>query len=277
MEEKYKKKLLKWYLKYINKDLSDASASERSNLMGEIMLIHYGMPHLIFEKGAVDVPPEMRDVKLPFDEVEHEFEKGNLTTAYQKILQTFFSRIVDKIDKVHDQVKKGIIPISQIDPYLELNRISMPMEIIIRTPTIELKHAQEIDNRLSAQITKETLIETPIHVTYKSDRIIRNLVFHLCRALEGYPFGAIKMCKECGKWFLHNSKREKIYCSPECGMRVANRTRRAKIKKEDFKKHEEMNREGSKRSRNSYVKKVRAVHPKANPARRPYKYKEEGD
>jgi hypothetical protein len=274
MEEKYKEKLLEWYLKYLNMDLGAASASERSYLMLEIMLIHYGMPHLIFEKGVVAAPPEMRDVNRPLDEVEREFEKGNLIIKYQKTLKAFFSRMVNKIDKAHEQVKKGMTPISQIDPFLELNRISLPMEIIIRTPTIELKNAQEIDNKFSAQVTKDVLLKTPIHVTYKTERIIGALVFHLCRAVEGYPLGAINKCKECRKWFLNNSKREKIYCTPKCGMRVANRTRREKIKKNNPEKYLKEKKAGSKRSRKSYVKKVKKILPNANPGRRPYIHKE---
>ena len=113
-----------------------------------------------------------------------------------------------------------------------------------------------------------------MQLSYRTEERSRTLLFYLCQTLEGVPFGAIKTCEECGNWFLHISKREKIYCSHKCGNIKANRDRRNKMKIEDPKKYEAELSAGAKRSRKSYVRKVKKVHPKAKPERRPIKYKD---
>jgi hypothetical protein len=42
------------------------------------------------------------------------------------------------------------------------------------------------------------------------------------------PQNAIAPCKECGKYFLHLSKKVKYFCSPRCASRNLSRERREK-------------------------------------------------
>ena len=48
----------------------------------------------------------------------------------------------------------------------------------------------------------------------------------LLSALSGLPTGSIRSCAECGRYFLHLSKKPKYYCSPKCGSRNLSRKRR---------------------------------------------------
>lgn len=49
-------------------------------------------------------------------------------------------------------------------------------------------------------------------------------------ALEGIPKDAVKTCKnkECGRYFLHLSRKPKYYCNPKCTSRDLSRKRREK-------------------------------------------------
>ncbi len=47
-----------------------------------------------------------------------------------------------------------------------------------------------------------------------------------CYALDGVPADSVKRCLECGKLFLHLSRKERFYCSPQCTSRRLSRKRR---------------------------------------------------
>jgi DNA-directed RNA polymerase subunit RPC12/RpoP len=49
--------------------------------------------------------------------------------------------------------------------------------------------------------------------------------------LDGLPSDCIKKCGECGKLFVHISKKVKIYCSPKCSFKYLSRKRREELKK----------------------------------------------
>lgn len=50
--------------------------------------------------------------------------------------------------------------------------------------------------------------------------------FSFANALNGIPRDAIKTCRECGKYFLHLSKKPKYFCSPKCTVKATSRRRR---------------------------------------------------
>jgi len=51
-----------------------------------------------------------------------------------------------------------------------------------------------------------------------------NLIF----LLQGLPIKTLRACKECGKLFLHFSKKDKFYCNPRCTSIALSRERREK-------------------------------------------------
>lgn len=49
--------------------------------------------------------------------------------------------------------------------------------------------------------------------------------------IESLPLDPIKKCEECGKHFIHISKKVKKYCSPKCSYKHLSRKRREELKK----------------------------------------------
>ena len=49
---------------------------------------------------------------------------------------------------------------------------------------------------------------------------------NLCLVMHSIPREAIKTCRECGKYFLHLSKKPKYYCNPTCSSRGSARRKR---------------------------------------------------
>ncbi|MFC1534389.1 hypothetical protein ACFL7M_13590 [Thermodesulfobacteriota bacterium] len=95
------------------------------------------------------------------------------------------------------------------------------------------------------------------------------------RVLNGVQIGCLRECKECTKWFLHVTKRERIYCSNRCAARKANRDRRSRLKKTKPKEYGKELESNADRARKSYEKKIRSIHPAAKVQRRPRKYKKQ--
>ena len=118
------------------------------------------------------------------------------------------------------------------------------------------------------------MYERKLHVTFSTKIDEDSLLLRFCQSLEGIPIGAFRTCPECGKLFLHLSKKKKIFCNNKCAARSASKARREHIKKTDPEAHEKMNADGAKRSRKSYVKRQKKKNPKAIIARRPTKHKD---
>lgn len=83
---------------------------------------------------------------------------------------------------------------------------------------------------------------------------------HFIQLLDGVPFKAIKNCEECGKFFLHLSKKERKFCTPRCTSRAMSRQRREKNPEEYRRKQRELMKkrreEKTARSLNKPVEKI---------------------
>ena len=82
------------------------------------------------------------------------------------------------------------------------------------------------------------------------------ILYDFIMALNGLPLAALSPCKECGKWFLQITDREKLYCSSQCRARRASRESYKKIKASDPGKYEELKDRAKARAGKSYRKKI---------------------
>ena len=60
------------------------------------------------------------------------------------------------------------------------------------------------------------------------DEVIKRGKINLAMALDGVPLDAVKSCPECGRFFLHLSKRPRYFCGPTCSSVAISRRRREK-------------------------------------------------
>lgn len=57
------------------------------------------------------------------------------------------------------------------------------------------------------------------------------LKYKFVLALDGIPISSVRKCPECKSWFIHTSKRERIFCSNKCASKSSNRDRYQKTMK----------------------------------------------
>lgn len=154
-------------------------------------------------------------------------------------------------------ISYGRKPVSDLKHFFELQEISVNVSMKLRTPLIEWESLMKNGNDFTARITKETLFEAPFHLTVKAQNYKDTLLYYFFRSLEGLPLKAIQSCIECGSFFIHTTKRKKIFCSNKCSMRKANRDRRKRIKEKDKDKYEHELAEGKKRAQKSREKRIK--------------------
>jgi hypothetical protein len=93
------------------------------------------------------------------------------------------------------------------------------------------------------------------------------------QAADELSVDALRMCPECNHYFIHISKKQKTYCSNLCAAKAGSRKKRAELKSEKGEAYELELREGAKRARMSYVKKMQGGNSRIKVGRRPTKHK----
>jgi hypothetical protein len=83
------------------------------------------------------------------------------------------------------------------------------------------------DLTVSLEFEPDTALNTPLRLRIKGATLEASLFFNFIRLLEGIPVGAFHKCPECRNWFIHTSKRKKVYCSNQCAARHITRRKRA--------------------------------------------------
>jgi endogenous inhibitor of DNA gyrase (YacG/DUF329 family) len=146
-------------------------------------------------------------------------------------------------------------PISKVDEFAEEDLIGETeldeVEFAdVDTDAIELK-----DVRTRFHI--ETLKNTALILSLKSSTEEETLLLYFCIALQGTSLSLFTECPECGNWFIHTSKKKRIFCSAKCAMRKANRDRRKSIKDHDPDEYKKELTEGRKRAKKSYRKRTK--------------------
>ena len=82
------------------------------------------------------------------------------------------------------------------------------------------------------------------------------LIFCFYITLSGVDRETFRKCRECNRWFIHTSKREREFCSNKCAVRKASRKRREDIKKHQPEAYKKELEAGKQRAQKSYERKV---------------------
>lgn len=263
-----KEKELKWFLDFINEDLGSLPIADRMKLTVEVASqIH---PHDF--QDSFD-PDNIRGEII--EKIGPNLLKNLNLSSFQDKLRNFFDYMMPQIKKSlsyqnETDWKSG----EEIDFYPSLGSFSSEITIRLEARGLSCEMKEDQDTRLYRH-KPESLEKASIALLFEAKSNEDILLFNFIRALEGIPLTAIRQCRECGLWFLHISKHKRDFCSNRCAARKGSRERRKKQKNESPKKYDHELKEGAKRARNSYEKKVKKTHPHAKIKERPTKHKAE--
>ena len=246
---------VEWFLEFINFDLDKISPGDFAKLDMEITLIIQGLfPTDLnkLQRRSYIARDNWRTDILGMDEWDESLDESLNMRFYQDYLKEFLNDMMERIK----EVSKSKIP--QFITSKTFKSLNVPITI-------------EAGFRIPAK--SDDLKDQLIEVTTMTSRPEENLLIYFIYALDGIPLGAFRQCPECGKFFLHTSKRVKMFCSNKCAAKKVSRDRRNKIKANNLKAYERELEEGAIRARKSYEAKIKKTHPKAKIKRRPRKHK----
>jgi len=254
---------LKWFLDFINADLSTLTPGERMKLTTDSITIIDGLGSLLFngQKQLKNLLPSQRwYVNKSMEEILIEWREGEYLEDCQVHLKEFFKNMMQKLKDVRDQVNEGRKRIPDLENFFCFGKHSIEkFNMRIETPFLEWEDKKREGDDVTAHISEESLLKAPILVSYKAPKNEDTLLFYFCQTLMGLPLGALRICEDikCDNWYAVSNKRERKFCSQKCGMRSANRERRERIKNEYPEKYERELNKGKKRAKKSYEKKLR--------------------
>jgi len=259
-----KKALLNWYVGFINADLETTPEPDKWKLAAEI--------------SRLAVPKNLRRPDEPPDEIRQGIleiigpglAKKTGLKSIQKALKDFLDYLFVQKTRIEDG--KGLWrDDSDFEFFPSLGTARMNMRVVA---VADLKYkAQRGEEGMLYRHTADNLEHAAIRVEYEGSTKQETLLFQFVRLLEDVPLKALRTCKECGKYFIHLSTREREYCSNLCASRYGVREKRELLKSTNAASLEGEQGKSAKRARASYVRKVRKKHPHAKIGSRPRKHK----
>lgn len=238
--------VLRWHLDFINLEIGELSHGERLKWITEaIYIVAFGVPRLQVHAYLGD--------KLPTTKKISQWNKGTRLEDCQLLLKGSFDALMTKIQQNVDVIDGKA-------PKKKFFATFANFETSTKT-LVQFRHHPPSD--------LDTFFKMKLHTILRAEKDENTLLQSLYQALDGVQIGSLRVCDECGNYFLHTSKKEKIFCTNKCAARKASRDRRERIKN-DPKKHAEELKKAAIRARKSYVKRT----PRGKPARRPYKHKD---
>jgi hypothetical protein len=262
---------MEWFLDFLNLKISEISDSQKLKWISEaIYMLEFGRPSV-----SVRAYPIKEKIHSPKKIAQWERD-GKLEKCQMK-LKGFFETIIKNIYKTIAE-KKEWMPRKKFRfghnfASFETNIKATVQTIVSAGVKWKIVNEGKKNEKEFYRIDGEELVKKRLHVSYYSINDEESLLMRFCQVLEGIPIESLRQCPECGNWFLHLSKREKVFCSHTCASRQDSRRRRQQIKKDDPQAYKKQLAQGARRARKSYEKKQRAINPKAKIDRRPTKHK----
>jgi hypothetical protein len=246
---------LQWYLDFLDTELAHLSAARLDELSKKL--------EIIVRRSDVD-----------------RAATGSFTSAdiegFQQRLRERFGVITHKMAELENYQEEQGRPSAEADFYPQFEMLDQDMKITVRVgsqiPHDVLRHDEEgATVRPKPNAIDEAPFELAIHANSGPEE---TLLFHFLRSFDNVRIGALRQCLECEKWFVHESRRKRKYCTGRCASRRINRDKRAMIKSTDPAAYQEELRKGAERAHRSYKKRTLAK-VSAKVQRKPIKHKSE--
>lgn len=269
---------LRWFLDFMGADLDSAAPEDLAKWAVGLGMRTAGMPIAGPDARRLGDRPlgdRLAEVHAEVDLYDYgEDGAGRLRVIrLQRHLKDWFTEFMVTVQKL---ATNGV-PVAEIDlgdtklkgPLSEFV-LAQTKKLITTSAYITLNSLQNKNKERDLHLDfHKRLMESPIKVWESAGDEEETLTYHFLRSLHGAKLSQIKLCPECGQYFLHTTKRDKIFCSNLCAARKGARDRRAKMKEDAPDKYQEILKQNKERAHKSYVKKVQEKHPKAKVERRP--------
>jgi len=264
---------LEWFLDFFNLKIEDLGRGDRLKWVTEALyMIEFGRPKVGLRMYPI---PD----KITSQKRIAEWDKDNRLERCQKLVIDFYMKLMESIENsIVTRMKwlprnkfgfnKSIF--AKFDTQATV-RVHVPVSSGVEW---NIENEDTDNEQWFCRINREKMYERKLHVTFSTRSDEDSLLLAFCQSLEGIPISAFRTCPECCKFFLHLSKKEKLFCNNKCAARSGSRVRRQNIKNNDPEAYKKMVADGAKRARKSFKKKQKKDNPSAIVGRRPTKHKD---
>lgn len=233
---------LKWAMNFMQTDIEQLSFGDRTKLIAEAFM-YANFTLATGARGDYTAPPGFNFDKLVENTANmikqdqegfHGSLWGNVAHDMinaQKALKDYFDRIIDQV-KLVQKNREGTNW-----PNIEPLHISLEADA-------KISLSLSIENNKS----KNPDLCFSVHDQFGSN-FPEILTFKLFMSLHGVPYNAFNKCPECARWFVHVTKKKKIYCSNKCASRNIVRKTREKQRAANNEEYSEGLMTGAKRAR----------------------------
>ena len=261
---------LNWFLEFMNLDIKNLYDGDRQKWITEaIYIIEFGRPSLGLKRYGGHSREE-------FEGKIEKWSQQSILDQCQKKIKEFLENLYINIEESASSRSNFTIR-EKFKFSSVLQKFEVRTNIKIQIPvTAGIEHRIVNENKDNEEwyhkVNKNKFYRSNFHISFESDNDEENFFLAFCFSLQGVTINSIRKCPECEKWYLHLSKKQKIYCSSQCASRFGMRTKRKKLKTENPDIHENYKKKSAKRARKSYERKMKKNNPKAKIGRRPTKY-----
>jgi len=257
---------LNWFFDFLSTNLDKLGQGEFAKVATELSLTLLGRTTIGRSIEAV--------VLAKIEETDYTMSRNGLNKmkATQESLRSYVEQMMDGVKKTTEDglTKNGFAHDIPRDEYT-LTKVNVNI-ITTAGMIVSSSVEKQEENHSIHRWSKEEIERAPIMVYEMALSGKEALIFQFVRALNGFSLSAIRQCPECERWYVHTTKRKKIYCSNRCAARKTSRDRRKRKKEQDPAAYERELKGNAERARKSYENKIKAALPGAKIVRRPRKY-----
>ena len=279
-------KFLKWFVRFGQADIAGASLQEKRRWTTEV--------HAVMSEGIIGTADfESFERRVSVRAGNKDYLEDSRVEAMQRahsVFSSMFLKIVGHLKAVFGPEGSGLTPPKRIESPSHSGGLQLPAQVAEagrRADTLlaasQIESIDALIKIFASGVKLEVHFKAFIEGYFKLP-IIKTVTkctdagAMLCamffKFLDGVPLTSFKWCPECGKMFVHTTKRKRVFCSNACAARKGGREHRRRLKNQRPEAYKEEKRKGAVRARRSYVKRLREKGIKGKPAQRPYKHKE---
>ncbi len=251
---KIKKRKVEWFLTFNNINLENDYFEQMQYLIRDMQLLfdkplHPDLSSLLIETENTEIA-----------EAEILSKKKTLKRLQDKA-KKFLDEIIIGYQNAHEYKNEGGRPLTifghrDIIEHRTLNqmKIEVDAKVMIRNSP-KLKRDPKT-KQWEAFWIGDTLEKSPIELVLTPKGGDEAFLFSFSQALDGVLLKSIKQCSECNRWYFQSGRRERLVCSDKCRARKSNREKRKRLKKEGGKAYEDERKDGRRRAKESYDRRI---------------------
>ena len=201
-----KKEVLRWFFDFVNLDLKALSSGDHMKwTVDAINIVNFGTPNITREMSPL---PYQRWQGVEIGTQLLMWQEKDLLSKAQTQLKDTLAGIMKSLEDVRNDL--GWKSFEESINFFTLAELESSVLFRLETPWIETEWKAK-EGEIAKRITPDTLDDVRLVLNLRAGTDIETLLLRFLNTLDGIELKALKICPECGKYFLHTSNRAREF------------------------------------------------------------------